>query len=70
MRGFKNFKVFDARCPSIHFLFYDNNVRILNLRKLVYYANYLFLSLAKIHAFYEVVILQYRPFWYLLNIKH
>ena len=23
MRGFKNFKGSDARCPSIHFLFYD-----------------------------------------------
>ena len=22
MRGFKNFKGSDARCPSIHFLFY------------------------------------------------
>ena len=23
MRGFRNFKGSDARCPSIHFLFYD-----------------------------------------------
>ena len=23
MRGFKDFKGSDARCPSIHFLFYD-----------------------------------------------
>ena len=26
MRGFKNFKGSDARCPSIHFLFYDCGV--------------------------------------------
>ena len=25
MRGFKNFKGSDARCPSIHFLFYDDD---------------------------------------------
>ena len=24
MRGFRNFKGSDARCPSIHFLFYDH----------------------------------------------
>ena len=24
MRGFKNFKGSDARCPSIHFLFYGS----------------------------------------------
>ena len=30
MRGFKNFKGSDARCPSIHFLFYDGNCHSTN----------------------------------------
>ena len=29
MRGFKNFKGSDARCPSIHFLFYGEDVKLL-----------------------------------------
>ena len=29
MRGFKNFKGSDARCPSIHFLFYGIGTRSL-----------------------------------------
>ena len=28
MRGFKNFKGSDARCPSIHFLFYAPDANI------------------------------------------
>ena len=28
MRGFKNFKGSDARCPSIHFLFYAHGIAV------------------------------------------
>ena len=31
MRGFKNFKGSDARCPSIHFLFYAPDTTILQI---------------------------------------
>ena len=31
MRGFKNFKGSDARCPSIHFLFYAASTEIYDI---------------------------------------
>ena len=47
MRGFKNFKGSDARCPSIHFLFYaidyalNNRALMFTIIQLLYTVEFL-----------------------------
>ena len=59
MRGFKNFKGSDARCPSIHFLFYVHGVCHLDFGGSNPHVKYL----CAVAIFYDEYYSVIGPFW-------